>query len=103
MFDRSVLVAEILREVHGTLDRFRSLLGEELLAAALDPRQRTHGTFRLVAQRTHVHTDAPQQERRQRIVLTDEDTQQMERFDSLLSPLPRKVERRLQRLLRLDG
>ena len=103
VFDRSVLVAEILREVHGALDRFRSLLGEELLAAALDPRQRTHGTLRLVAQRTHVHTDAPQQERRQRIVLTDEDTQQMERFDSLLSPLPRKVERRLQRLLRLDG
>ena len=103
MFDRSVLVAEVLREVHGALDRFRSLLGEELLAAALDPRQRTHGTLRLVAQRTHVHTDAPQQERRQRIVLTDEDTQQMERFDSLLSPLPRKVERRLQRLLRLDG
>ena len=103
VLDRSVLVAEILREVHGALDHLRRILRKELVAATLDPRQRTHGTLRLVAQRTHVHTDTPQQERRQRIVLTDEDAQQVERLDSLLSPLPRKGERCLQRLLRFDG
>ena len=36
-------------------------------------------------------------------VLADEDAQQMERLDSLLSALPGQGKRRLQRLLRLDG
>ena len=103
VFDGGVFVAEILREVHGPLDRLRGLLCEELLAAAFDARQRRHGPADLVAQRTYIHSHAPQQERRERIVLADQHREQVERFDSLLSPLPRQRERRLQRLLRLDG
>jgi len=103
VFDGGVFVAEILREVHGALDRLRGVLRKELLAAALDARQRRHGPADLVAQRTYIHSHAPQQERRERIVLADQHREQVERFDSLLSPLPRQRERRLQRLLRLDG
>ena len=90
VFDGGVFVAEILREVHGALDRLRGVLRKELLAAALDARQRRHGPADLVAQRTYIHSHAPQQERRERIVLADQRREQVERFDSLLSPLPRQ-------------
>lgn len=103
VFDRSIFVAEVLGEVHGALDHLRGFLRKELLAAALDPRQGADGALGFVAQSAHVHADASQQERGQRIVLADQHREQMERLDSLLSALPRKVERCLQRLLRLDG
>ena len=103
VFDGGVFVAEILREVHGALDRLRGVLRKELLAAALDARQRRHGPADLVAQRTYSDAHASQQERRKRIVLADQRREQVERFDSLLSLLPRQRERRLQRLLRLDS
>ena len=103
VLDRGILVAEGLREIHGALHDARSVLREELLAAPFDPRQRHHGTGGLLAQAAHVHADASQKERPERIVLADEDAQQMERLDSLLSALPGQGKRRLQRLLRLDG
>ena len=90
VLDRGILVAECLREIDRTLDHARCVLREVLLAiASLDPRQRTHAALHLVAQPAHVHADTSQKERRERIVLADQDAQQMERLDSLLSALPR--------------
>ena len=104
VLDRGILVAEGPREIDRTLDHARCVLREVLLAvASLDPRQRTHAALHLVAQPAHVHADTSQKERRERIVLADQDAQQMERLDSLLPALPRQIERCLQRLLRLDG
>ena len=77
---------------------------EELLArAARHARQRLHGPPHAVAQAAHVDARTAQQKGRQRIVLADERREDVERLDSLLSPLLRQGERRLQRLLRLDG
>ena len=54
------------------------VLRKELLAAALDARQRRHGPADLVAQRTYSDAHASQQERRKRIVLADQRREQVE-------------------------
>ena len=104
MLDRSVLVAEIFREVDGTLDHARRILRKVLLAvAALDAGQLPHGPVDLTAQPADVHAHTPQQKGSKRIILADQHREHVERFDSLLSALPGKSKCRLQRLLRLDG
>ena len=103
VFDRSVFITEVLRKIDGTLDYLRGILRKELLAASFDARQRTHGPLDFVAQPAYIHAHTPQKERRKRIVLADQHREQVKRFDSLLSPLPRQVERCLQRLLRFNG
>ena len=102
---RADLIARTeLGRATGALDQARALLCEELLAvAALDAGQLADGALHLVAQAADVDADTPQQEGRERIVIADQHAQNVERFDRLLSALPRKGQRCLQRLLRLDG
>ena len=103
MFDRRILVAESLCEVHRTLDDARGVLREILFAvSARHLRQRTHGAVGLVAQAAHVDAYAPQQERAECVVVADEHREHVQRLDGLLPALLRQRIGRLQRLLCLD-
>ena len=103
MFDRRILVAESLCEVHRTLDDARGVLREILFAvSARHLRQRTHGAVGLVAQAAHVDAYASQQERAERVVVADEHREHVQRLDGLLPALLRQRIGRLQRLLCLD-
>ena len=104
VLDRGILVAELLREVDGPLDHLRAVVREIGLAAGTrHARQRGDGPGDLLLYAAHVHADAAQQESSQRILLAQQDPEQMQRLHSLLAVLLRRGYRTLQRLLRLDG
>ena len=99
---RGVFVVEFPGEIHGPLYGARALLREERLTRPLHAGQRRHGAVRFVAQQTHVHARAPQQKCRERILLADEDRQQMQRLYGLLSVFARERHGTLQCLLCFD-
>ena len=103
VLDRRVLVAEILREVHRTLDDARRILREILLAvAARNLRQRAYGAIGLVTQAAHVDPHTPQQERTERVIVAHEHRKKVHRLHGLLPALLRQRISGLQRLLCFD-
>ena len=102
MLDRSVLVAERLREVARFLDRLGAF-AREVDLAALDFGQSLDLLPQHAAQRADVDAQLLQQENAHAVVLGDDRIEHMQRLDGLIAVRSREVHRALQDFLRFDG